>query len=245
MGRGKDSGRGSILGGEKIHMATKSNLYEVHHEWATRPNEERFLTLEDLANYTKEKMLNSYPIDCQLRDLTCNPGEDFLTLSGEGLPNSNHLSPWAYTQLCSSVRAPQRYINGLSPELATDCLNFGIKKSGLGVQILTGSSQIRALTSLSYGRIWDNHVVSSVMELFGDRWKVPSASYSAVNPKQATTLYASDRDVFIFLVNEEDDIQSGDVVLHRGIMAWNSEVGARTFGVCHFLYEFVCDNRII
>jgi hypothetical protein len=33
--------------------------------------------------------------------------------------------------------------------------------------------------------------------------------------------------------------------LFRGFMAWNSEVGSHRFGLMTFLYNFICDNRIV
>ena len=77
------------------------------------------------------------------------------------------------------------------------------------------------------------------------RWQVPAASYSHSNPKRATTLYASDRDVFIFLVDPDHAIEVGDDTLFRGFYAWNSEVGSQVFGLSTFLYRYVCDNRMI
>ena len=87
---------------------------------------------------------------------------------------------------------------------------------------------LRSLTSPNYGRIWDIQVVEAVERVNHDgMWKVPAASYSASNPKRATTLYASDRDVFIFLVDPDHPIEVGDDILFRGFYTWNSEVGAQ------------------
>lgn len=78
------------------------------------------------------------------------------------------------------------------------------------------------------------------------RWQIPASSYGARNPKRATTLYASDRDVFMFLVDPESQIDVGNGrTLHRGFYTWNSEVGSATFGLATFLYDYVCDNRMI
>ena len=74
---------------------------------------------------------------------------------------------------------------------------------------------------------------------------MPAASYATTNPKRATTLYASDRDVFLFLVDPKNPVEVGGEQLFRGFYTWNSEVGAATFGLTTFLYRYVCDNRII
>jgi hypothetical protein len=77
------------------------------------------------------------------------------------------------------------------------------------------------------------------------RWVIPAASYTTKNPKRATTLYASDRDVFIFLVDPKNPVEVNGEQLFRGFMTWNSEVGSAVFGLTTFLYRYVCDNRII
>ena len=67
------------------------------------------------------------------------------------------------------------------------------------------------MTGPDYGRIWDHELVAAVMTIAGNgtgdtRWKVPGVLDWATmthNPfvdvtKDTTTLYASDRDVFLF-----------------------------------------------
>ena len=109
-----------------------------------------------------------------------------------------------------------------------------------------GHNILRAMTSTSYGRIWDSQVVDAVEKVNHDgRWVIPAASYATTNPKRATTLYASDRDVFIFLVDPKNPIEINGEQLFRGFYTWNSEVGSAVFGLCTFLYRYVCDNRII
>ncbi len=69
--------------------------------------------------------------------------------------------------------------------------------------------------------------------------------------KENTTLYAGDRDMFIFLADEERRIevpnrrngQPGS--LARGFFVWNSEVGAATLGIATFLFDYCCSNRIV
>lgn len=55
-------------------------------------------------------------------------------------------------------------------------------------------------------------------------------------------VYASDHDMFVFLVNETKRI---DETLSRGMFLWNSEVGDKSFGFCTFLYNHVCGNHIV
>ena len=67
--------------------------------------------------------------------------------------------------------------------------------------------------------------------------------------KDTTTLYASDRDVFLFLVDDMNPIEAGTLpdgspdLFFRGFYCWNSEVGAKTLGIASFYLRAVCQNR--
>jgi hypothetical protein len=64
-----------------------------------------------------------------------------------------------------------------------------------------------------------------------------------------TTLYASDRDVFLFLVDDLNPIEAGKLpdgspdLYFRGFYCWNSEVGAKALGIASFYLRAVCQNR--
>jgi hypothetical protein len=158
---------------------------------------------------------------------------------------------WSFGQLAQYAQAPASYLRKLPTELAAINLQWGLERSPLRDDALilgqsNGEQHLRAITSTSYGRIWDAQVVNAVERVNASgRWEVPAASYATTNPKRATTLYASDRDVFLFLVDPKNPVEVGGEQLFRGFYTWNSEVGAATFGLTTFLYRYVCDNRII
>ena len=127
-----------------------------------------------------------------------------------------------------------------------------------------GRIELRAVTGPDYGRIWDHELVEAVMRIAGNgtgdtRWKVPGLldwSTMTHNPfvevtKDTTTLYASDRDVFLFLVDDAHPIEAGRLpngdpdLYFRGFYAWNSEVGSKTLGIASFYLRAVCMNRNI
>jgi len=88
-------------------------------------------------------------------------------------------------------------------------------------------------------------------------WKVPGVmnwSNSTYNPyvdvtRETTTLFASDRDVFLFLCDDTHPIEVGRLsngdpdLVFRGFFAWNSEVGTRSMGIATFWLRAVCQNR--
>lgn len=125
-----------------------------------------------------------------------------------------------------------------------------------------GRLELRAVTGPEYGRIWDKDLIAAIMNIAGNGtgdtiWKVPGLldwSTMTHNPfvditKDTTTLYASDRDVFVFLCDDTHPIEAGRLpngepdLYFRGFYAWNSEVGSKTLGIASFYLRAVCANR--
>ncbi|KJC54166.1 hypothetical protein UP10_40580, partial [Bradyrhizobium sp. LTSPM299] len=173
---------------------------------------------------------------------------------------------WSFGQLCSLVGAPTSYMRQLPAPLTAINLQHGLlSHRGELVKTLEaddGRIELRAVTGPDYGRIWDHELVTAVMKIAGNgngdtRWKVPGVLDWATmthNPfvditKDTTTLYASDRDVFLFLVDDTNPIEAGRLpdgspdLYFRGFYCWNSEVGSKTLGIASFYLRAVCMNR--
>lgn len=131
----------------------------------------------------------------------------------------------------------------------------------------------RAITSDRYTRIWNSDVTKRLLHLEAEGWRVPPArparenqlgtrpatevdvlalrgpsslTISVGDPIAPAGLYASDHDMFAFLVNESRTLSAGpNDTLGRGFFVWNSEVGAASFGIMTFLYRYVCGNHIV
>jgi len=138
-----------------------------------------------------------------------------------------------------------------------------------------GELELRCALTDSYSRIWDADIVKRCMELPAQGWRVPPARPapgSGPNTRKATAadvlrsggggglavkvgdeiapagLYASDRDLFMFMVNESVSLENPacpSVPLNRGFFLSNSEVGDRAFTLKTFLYDAVCGNHIV
>jgi len=235
----------------------ENNLFQASHEWATRPDDQRYTSLDDLAAAVNQRKGESWTVATQTNALRVLPAPDERTIAVELFDPSHGdrraIEPthWGFGQLAQYAGAPASYLRKLPAPLAAINLQWGMENAPIRDDVLVlgqtnGRNTLRSLTSTSYGRIWDKDVVAAVQRVSTDgRWQIPAASYATTNPKRATTLYASDRDVFIFLVDPKNPIEVNGEQLFRGFMAWNSEVGAATFGLTTFLYRYVCDNRII
>lgn len=115
---------------------------------------------------------------------------------------------------------------------------------------------MKAATGPNYGRIWNADIARSLVSRFGDGrtgdFRVPGEFGKQVAvTRDNTTIYGSDRDMFVFLADEEHRIdmqgrRNGEPgSLARGFFVWNSEVGSTSFGVAFFLFDYVCMNRIV
>lgn len=231
------------------------NISTASLEWARRPEDERFVTLDELHASVMKRKHESWTATPATNSIRALPYEGGIGVQiYDGTKGEDRiLAPtnFAFGQLAQYAQAPASYLRRLPPELAAINLQWGLEKDALREDALVlgqsnGGNYLRAMTSTSYGRIWDHQVVEAVQKANEDgRWQVPAASYTTTNPKRATTLYASDRDVFIFLVDPKNPIEVGKEALFRGFYTWNSEVGSAVFGLCTFLYRYICDNRII
>lgn len=238
------------------------NIMAASREWASRPEDQRFVSLADLKASVEARRRESWTATPKAADLRVLPvdGSDDLAVElydpTKGERRALTPTNWGFSQLSGYAKAPAAYLRQLPAELAAINLQWGLEKNAQREEALVlarsnGDNHLLAMTSTSYGRIWDLDVVLGVERVNqSGRWHVPAASYAATNPKRATTLYASDRDVFIFLVDDKNPLDvpaagGRQKKMFRGFYTWNSEVGSAVFGLTTFLYDFVCDNRII
>jgi len=241
-------------------MAT---LMQANAEWRTRPADERFVSLIDMQQHFGDLRRNSRERVVSSRKLHAVPQADHSGILIEG-PNGQGYAPshFSFGQLATLAEAPAGYLRRLPAELASDCINLGLNvlREVEDVQVLISKTdagpQLRAATGPRYGRIWNAEVVNQLVDRFGDgvsgHWRVPGEFGKAVTvTKDNTTLYGGDRDMFVFLADEKRRItvpnrRNGEPgSLARGFLVWNSEVGAATFGLATFLFDYVCCNRII
>ena len=241
-----------------------STLNQASNQWATRPADQRFTSLIELNDFvhlsrsqSKSKVLTSRSLECQPVE---GDSKGLVVVGPNGAPAN--LTNWSFGQLAQRAGAPAGYLRTLPSPLAADNINYGLQyvrdREDIGVLLHQngGAPELRAVTGPNYGRIWNSTITQALVDRFGDGvngdFRVPGEFGKAVNvTKDNTTLYASDRDLFVFLADEEHRItvpnrrdgKSGD--LARGFFVWNSEVGATTVGIATFLFDYVCCNRIV
>ena len=256
-------------GGYKVDVSRGGHNGRVSSEWFSRPDDEKFLSLSDLYASVKGRAERSRTRTVESAAIRVEAHRDDPEKLALVLPDADApVAPthWSFGQLASLVSAPAAYLRQLPAPLAGINLQYGLTNHRAEqvktLEIEDGRTELRAVTGPDYGRIYDHELVSAVQRIAGDgvgdtRWKVPGVldwSTGVYNPmidvtKDTTTLYASDRDVFLFLVDDLNPIRAGTLpdgspdLYFRGFYCWNSEVGAKTLGIASFYLRAVCQNR--
>ncbi|MDB5412977.1 MAG: hypothetical protein JWR10_1312 [Rubritepida sp.] len=256
-------------GGYKVDASRGERISRVSSEWFNRPADERYLSLSELMGSVQRRAERSRARTVDTAAIRVEASRDDAERLTLVLPGADQLvSPthWSFGQLASIVGAPATYLRQLPAPLAGINLQYGLNSHRAEqvktLEIENGRVELRAVTGPDYGRIYDHELVAAVQKIAGDgtgdtRWKVPGVldwSTGMYNPRveitsDTTTLYASDRDVFLFLVDDLNPIEAGKLpdgspdLYFRGFYCWNSEVGAKTLGIASFYLRAVCQNR--
>ena len=174
-------------------------------------------------------------------------------------------APAAYLRELPATLAAQNLNHGLKARVQTDKAQLLLHKNG--------SLVARAITSDSYDRVWNYEVIDALgKRLTPAGWQVPPArparkdqkgtrvaTEADILPNQGdfglrvkvgdpiapAGLYASDHDMFAFLVNTRDQINDGAKLLSRGVFIQNSEVGDCSLRLKTFTLDHVCGNHIV
>lgn len=261
--------RPDMRAGYRVDASRGQRIGRVSSEWFNRPDDERYTSLDELMASVKGRAERSRTRTVESAVVRVEASRDNaerldLILPGSDMPVAP--THWSFGQLAALVGAPAAYLRQLPAPLAGINLQYGLT-SHRAEQIKTletddGRTELRAVTGPDYGRIYDHELVAAVQRIAGNgtgdtRWKVPGVldwSTGIYNPnvdvsRDTTTLYASDRDVFLFLVDDMNPIEAGKLpdgspdLYFRGFYCWNSEVGAKTLGMASFYLRAVCQNR--
>ena len=256
-------------GAHKVDLTRGRNISRVSSEWFSRSDDERFLSLDDLYAAVRgraERSRTDTVESAAIRVTASREDAETLQLLLPGADEPLAPTHWSFGQVASLVGAPAAYLRQLPASLAGINLQYGLTNHRAEqvktLQTDDGRLELRAVTGPDYGRIFDHELVAAVQRIAGNgvgdtRWKVPGVldwSTMTYNPhvdvsKQTTTLYAGDRDVFLFLVDDLNPIEAGKLadgspdLYFRGFYCWNSEVGSKTLGLASFYLRAVCQNR--
>lgn len=249
------------------------NLMQAANQWANRPADERFESLDLLYLHVLGSAMRARQTSVPTNDLQVfAQGEDIRLAAKDRELGFNH---WSFGQLARSVGVPSDFLRRIPAELAVKNLNWGFGNADEDATSQlwydNQSNQLRALTGDGYVRYKNHEVVKAVIEL-GDDWVTPPARPALPNQpgsRQATEkditgsnhpslgikvgdwiapagIYGGDRNIFIFRVNPKMRLDNGSKDgLGRGFFVRNSEVGDASFELVSFWYAYVCGNHIV
>ena len=230
-----------------------------------RPADQKYASLDALTAYVSARRDATSQYDTDVKDLSFAFAEPGLTpaeprgIVAKAIVQTGKVqrtiatnpTHYAFGQVCSALAAPAGYFREQladRPDLVIAALNHGAQKHAKeGVKLMTvdrdGSTtpRLAAVTSQSYGRIWDADVALAAQRILAanDKFYAP-LDWS----REKRALFASDRDVFMFFIDGGSIVDGGGDrdQLNRGFYLWNSEVGSKTFGIATFLFRQVCGN---
>lgn len=215
------------------------NLMAASRQWANRPPDERFWTIEDLEGYLNAVKARSIEGRAGIHRFRAVVENDNLLIAGR--EHNAEITNYALGQLCQRVDFPASPLQKLSAKLAAEVINERIEAMAVEdeVQLLVEQGEkfrIRSVTSDRYARIWSADLIPFLKHLQSNGWKVPPARPAMENQpgtRVATEkdilsnqgefglsvnvgdsiapagLYAGDRDMFAFMVNTDNQVDDG------------------------------------
>lgn len=243
----------------------------ANQQWMSRPADERFETLDALAASVNARRKLSTAVDIDVRKLHVEsqtisiPQPDGSSIPSDRLVFNSEIIParpthWAFGQMCRETKLASDTMRRLPTSIVADALNYRLQKVEkpelklMAIQDPEGEvNTLQAITSRTYGRIWDADVVQATQNLVNIADEKHGKKF--FNPKdwsgKPSGLYASDHDIFLFMVDGGSVVDVGwdqkgqRDLMHRGFIIWNSEVGSASFGIMMFMFRVVCGNHII
>lgn len=234
------------------------NSLTAHHEWATRPSDERYTSVQALYQAAAERHVTTEEFVMDLSKCETQATTDNALVLCE--PDRGHapLTHWSFGQLAAIAGAPAQYLRTLPAYLASDNINYGLRRERRRAdqQVLadrTSPGTIHAITSPVYERVHNDDLFGRVVQQMAEHpeWRLPLGyKDGAIGAEKVPSgAYLGDRDAFLFLVDGNRDLDDPTDGTHsglfRGFILRNSDVGAAKLTLDLFLFRVVCGNHII
>ena len=208
--------------------------YTAHREWASRPPDERFASVHALyeAARARRQRIEERTIDSG--DFRTEADDDDLVLR-ETSGRTAALTHWSFGQLATIASAPPNYLRTLPAEIASSAINYGLERVRRQQHQLfvedTAPWTVHAVTSPRYARVHHHELAARVLDLTATHpaWHLPlgykDGEFGA--ERVPSGAYLGDRDMFLFLVDGNRDLDDPTDASHAG------------------LFRAVCGNHII
>src|SRR5688572_6491783 len=231
--------------------------HTAHREWASRPPDERYASVHALyeAARARRNRLEERPIETGDFRTEATDADDLVIRETSGRVAG--LTHWSFGQLATIASAPPSYLRTLPAEIASQAINYGLQRQARDEHQLfverTAPRTVHAITSPRYARVHHDELAGRVLDLMAQHpaWHLPlgykDGEFGA--ERVPSGAYLGDRDMFLFLVDGNRDLDdptdSSHAGLFRGFILRNSDVGAAALTLDVFLFRAVCGNHII
>lgn len=180
----------------------KTNLMQASKQWAMRPADERFWTVDEMAAQCKEWKAASHEDKVDLGKTVIVNDSGRMLITGGGMNGPGEFTHYSFGQLCQTAGAPAGYLRELDGDLAAQCLTSGLKKRdrdvlGSSGNVLvrsegSGQQRVGAFLSQGYSRIWNADVIGRLGQLRHDGWRVPPARPASIDDPRARPAVEAD-----------------------------------------------------
>lgn len=201
---------------------TVHNHLTCFRQWASRPASERFWTIQELRDHTRNVFDNSAEVVLPNADLVVEsvivPTDeseqgDLALQTSLGKAQFNH---WSFGQFCTRLGAPAQYLRTLPASRAADLLNFELGRHSKDDSMLwiyeNGTRTALAATSERYGRVPYYRVCDALLSLSSE-WRVPPARPCGDDPRSRPATVAD-----ILSGNKMGlSIKEGDLIAPAGV----------------------------
>ena len=251
------------------------NLMTASNQWASRPADQRFWNLTEMHEATKGHALASREVPIYLSETKVEAkGDDLVLVGRSGVPATmtNYAfhqlagmakAPGGYL---TSLPAP---LAATCLNTSLDKIDGRHDRRAMLLRRSEEGLTSHCIVSDRYTRVWNHEVISMLHKSCDPKvWKNPPAWVSQANDPRArrateadcipgvsivkpgdmigpSGLYASDRDMFAFMVNTGRILDGSPKGLSMGFFVWNSEVGDKSLGIMTFAFDYVCGNHIV
>jgi hypothetical protein len=207
------------------------DLHTAHNQWANRPADERFESIDALQAACENIKHNSEVYDAALLGIKAEAVSDTgLTLVGNA-GNKATMTNFAANQLFARLGCSMSSVlNKINAPIAADIINYRVhqlseedrakKLKLLMNKVDVGQDKpirsIRSITSDSYGRFWNADLIPFLRFAADNGWRVPPARPALAN--QPGTRVATEADC---LNNNKfwGEIKPGDLIAPAGLYA--------------------------
>jgi hypothetical protein len=236
--------------------ASAVTAYTAHREWARRPPDERFAGVEALYEAARARRIRTEERTIDTVDLRTEAvASDALALreTGDRQPALTH---WSFEQLATIAGAPPKYLRTLPAAIASAAINHGLQRQRREHQQVfvdqAAPWTVHAITSPRYARVHHDELAARVLDLMAQHpaWQLPLGYKDGVfgAERVPSGAYLGDRDMFLFLVDGNRDLDDPTDRTHaglfRGFILRNSDVGAAALTLDVFLFRKVCGNHV-